>query len=205
MEPLPLGPGSGPFSVAHGASCWLIQTENALLCLPSSGGQTDGQQLALRGRQPSSTQAWRSGPARRTTGCCVGSRLGCRGKEGRAEGAGRPRGWDRMEEKGPEGPKSREGGGPAACPALPGPRPAERWVWAGPRWRGRPAGSEPQARIVRLSHFLWLYCLCPAPYCLASFCPPFSARCLLFPSLPGCFHFFCLKFLRGRFYFQRFD
>lgn len=34
---------------------------------------------------------------------------------------------------------------------------------------------------------------------------PFQRCCLLFSSQPGCFHFFCLKFLRGRFYFQRFD
>lgn len=34
---------------------------------------------------------------------------------------------------------------------------------------------------------------------------PFQGCCLLFSSQPGCFHFFCLKFLRGRFYFQRFD
>lgn len=63
----------------------------------------------------------------------------------------------------------------------------------------------PQAFIVRLSHFLWLYCFCPTPYCLVSFCPGFQHHCLLFSSQPGCFHFFCLKFLRGRFYFQRFD
>lgn len=63
----------------------------------------------------------------------------------------------------------------------------------------------PQAFIVRLSHFLWLYCFCPTPYCLVSFCPSFQPHCLLFSSQPGCFHFFCLKFLRGRFYFQRFD
>lgn len=91
----------------------------------------------------------------------------------------------------------------------------------GPRsgQRRRPGGSQwvwdevaesrgirsPQAFIVRLSHFLWLYCFCPTPYCLVSFCPSFQHRCLLFSSQPGCFHFFCLKFLRGRFYFQRFD
>lgn len=40
----------------------------------------------------------------------------------------------------------------------------------------------PQARIVRLSHFLWLYCFCPTPYCLASFCPPFSAAAFYFPA-----------------------
>lgn len=83
------------------------------------------------------------------------------------------------------------------------PRPAERWVWD--EAVELPGITSPQAGIVRLSHFLWLYCLCPTPYCLVSFCPPFQPRCLLFSSRPGCFHFFCLKFLRGRFYFQRFD
>lgn len=31
--------------------------------------------------------------------------------------------------------------------------------------------QKPAGRIVCLSHFLWLYCFCPAPYCLASFVP----------------------------------
>lgn len=67
-------------------------------------------------------------------------------------------------------------------------------------WGGR---TEHTGRIVP-SHFLWLYCLCPAPYCLPPFVPS-QLCCLFFSSQPGCFHFFCLKFLRGRFYFQRFD
>lgn len=97
------------------------------------------------------------------------------------------------EEEKPLGPKSGQRSRPGGS----------QWVWdEAAESRGI---RSPQAFIVRLSHFLWLYCFCPAPYCLVSFCPGFQPRCLLFSSQPGCFHFFCLKFLRGRFYFQRFD
>lgn len=48
--------------------------------------------------------------------------------------------------------------------------------------RSRPGIRSPRPRIVRLSHFLWLYCLCPTPYCLISFCPPFSAAVFYFPA-----------------------
>lgn len=91
-----------------------------------------------------------------------------------------------MEDKGPEDPSPEKEA--TRWPALPGPRPAERWVWAEVLWTavdgGGAAGRDqsPQARIVRLSHFLWLYCLCPTPYCLVSFCPPFSAAAFYFPA-----------------------
>lgn len=48
--------------------------------------------------------------------------------------------------------------------------------------RSRPGIRSPRPRIVRRSHFLWLYCLCPTPYCLISFCPPFSAAVFYFPA-----------------------
>lgn len=79
----------------------------------------------------------------------------------------------------------------------------ERWVWA-EVWRAwrdqKPTGRHCLPVTLPLA-------LLPLSNTLLSgfLLSPFQRRCLLFPSLPGCFHFFCLKFLRGRFYFQRFD
>lgn len=70
-----------------------------------------------------------------------------------------------------------------ACPA-PAKTGGAVGVGRGGVGRGGAAGRDqsPQARIVRLSHFLWLYCLCPTPYCLVSFCPPFSTAAFYFPA-----------------------
>lgn len=87
------------------------------------------------------------------------------------------------------------------CPGL---WPAEPWVWdevaqshardqkpTGPHC---PPVTLPLALLPLSSTLLSGFLLSPFQHC-----------CLLFSSQPGCFHFFCLKFLRGRFYFQRFD
>ena len=101
--------------------------------------------------------------------------LGCSGEKGfelEAEGheagtAGR---------KTPTGPQVRSRRRPGGLPG------AVARGGCGPAARSRPGIRSPQARIVRLSHFLWLYCLCPTPYCLISFCPPFSAAVFYFPA-----------------------
>lgn len=101
--------------------------------------------------------------------------LGCSGEKGfelEAEGheagtAGR---------KTPTGPQVRSRRQPGGLPG------AVARSGCGPAARSRPGIRSPQARIVRLSHFLWLYCLCPTPYCLISFCPPFSAAVFYFPA-----------------------
>lgn len=69
----------------------------------------------------------------------VGRKAGRREPEGHEVGTE----WRRKALRTQVQRRRRPGGLP--CPALRGPRPAERWVWAGcgPRWRGRPGGSEP--------------------------------------------------------------
>lgn len=99
----------------------------------------------------------------------------------------------------PFGPKSgsRRRWWPACAKAR------EQWVWDRAAWSlqdQKPTGPHCSPVTLPLA-------LLPLSNTLLSgfLLSPFQHGCLLFPSLPGCFHFFCLKFLRGRFYFQWFD
>lgn len=178
--------------------------ENPLSCFHFSWGQTDGQHLALGRRQPSPTQALR--PRTRSSNhaslrgfsAAVGRKAWRREPEGHKVGTQ----WRRKALRTQVQRRRRPGGLP--CPGQDrrsggcGPR------RCGPRWRGR-AGSEPTGP--HCSPVTLPLALLPLSNTLLSgfLLSPFQRCCLLFPSLPGCFHFFCLKFLRGRFYFQRFD
>lgn len=151
-----------------------IRADHRLLCLRLQlGGCTAGPQLWVGG--------WRWGPspvsdapltvrpaaASGVSGLQWEERL--RGRRWKAMKLGPPGG------ESPQDPSPERGGHPAAWRA--------QWRGGcGPAARRRPGIRSPQARIVRLSHFLWLYCLCPTPYCLVSFCPHFSAAVFYFPA-----------------------
>lgn len=175
--PLHFTPSTCPLGPRVASGCPRSARQERTGTVLGGWGWPQRQHVAPGRWQPRSTRAWRPKT-------CSSGVSGSRGPEDFEVRAGRPRLRDRTEEKSPQTPVAG--------------RPPGQRVWA--RRDQKPAG-----RIVPLSHFLWLCCLCPTPHCLASFCRPFSAASLSPPRQPGCFHFFCLEFLRGRFYFQRFD
>lgn len=170
----------------------LIRTVNHLPAFTFRPGWGDARGSLLRRRGLPAARLTCALLCRWGLWAAVGERL--RGRSWKARKLGQNGGENLL---GPEwGARRRPGGPPTPGGA----------VGVGPtRWRGAAGDHKPTGP--HCSPVTLPLALLPLSNTLLSgfLLSPFQRGCLLFSSQPGCFHFFCLKFLRGRFYFQRFD